>query len=998
VQRFAYAPGDVLAGRYEVVRLLGRGGMGEVYEVDDHELRVRVALKTIRTDRPSPLMVVRFRRELYLARQVTHPNVCRVYDLGHHRGQLFLTMELLVGETLARRLARDKQLSPAEVLPLVRQIASAIDAAHAAGVVHRDLKPGNVVLVGSRAIVTDFGIAHAVGDPFHQLSQVCRMIGSPDYMAPEQVAGDPVTPAADVFALGAVIYEMVTGVRPFRGAHGRELVPPCQHVPELDPRWSAAIMRCLAPVAAQRFACAADAVQALEVARKPRGIKLAATCAALVVAGAVAWRVADARAEAPVEGRRSIAIVGFKNLSLRPDTAWLSSAVAESLTVDLAAGEQLRTISGEDVAHARSDLALPDADDYSPDTLQHLRDVTGADFVVVGSYLAFGADKHERLQLSVRVQDTRTGATVVRISDSATIGEVLELVHRDGERLRAGMGIESAAPIDGRAALAALPAGSEALRRFCAGLAKLRELDAQAARVLFEEAAALEPTNAMIHAQLAEALLALGYERDAKAAIRRAAAFASTLPAAARTLIAARTYEITKDWDHAIAAYRALADEHPDELEYRLRLAKMLTRANRGTEALSTIAELRLRPSGASSDPRVDLTEAQAAQATGDFLHAERAAARAVSRAEATGARRLLAHGHLELARALSFQGKPDEAIAHAREAKQQFAVTGDKGHEANALGVEAYALNERGDVDEAERLDVQVLAMRRELGDRKRAGTMLLNIALIVSNRGQLDRARRLTLEALDNARAIGDRGTEALAQIRLAGIAAAAGDPVGAVARVDEAMAARSPDDLRNYYFGLETRGAAEMMMGRLDDSRAHLEQAIAVARRLGARADATGDLVFVANIRIDAGDLAAAHRALEAAGTDARPEGVAWRLTVDARLALAEGHTEQAARGARDAFDRLVRLGHTVAALDPATTLVRASIARGDLAAARDIVDRLAAMKLEGALSCLTVALLRAEVTGDRAAFAQIRDDARAAKLALVERDAGLGLRRN
>src|SRR5262245_38778849 len=104
--------------------------MGEVYEVDDHELRVRVALKTIRTDRPSPLMVVRFRRELYLARQVTHPNVCRVYDLGHHRGQLFLTMELLDGETLAKRLVRGR-LSTSEALPIVRQIASAIDAAHA---------------------------------------------------------------------------------------------------------------------------------------------------------------------------------------------------------------------------------------------------------------------------------------------------------------------------------------------------------------------------------------------------------------------------------------------------------------------------------------------------------------------------------------------------------------------------------------------------------------------------------------------------------------------------------------------------------------------------------------------------------------------------------------------------------------------------------------------------------------------------------------------------
>jgi serine/threonine protein kinase len=999
-QRLACAPGDVLADRYEIVRLLGRGGMGEVYEVTDHELRTRVALKTIRTDRPSQLMVVRFRRELYLARQVTHPNVCRVYDLGHHGGQLFLTMELLDGETLTKRLAHGR-LSTAEALPIVRQIASAIDGAHAAGVVHRDLKPGNVVLVAGRAIVTDFGIAHAAGDPFHQIWQGCRMVGSPDYMAPEQVAGAPVTPATDIFALGIMLYEMVTGARPFHGAHERAVpVPPCEHVRDLDPRWTAAITRCLAAAPEARFASAGDVVRALE-AEPPHRTKLAVACAALVVAGAAAWRLADASPDA-AEGRRSVAIVGFKNLSLRSDTAWLSSALSESLTVDLAAGERLRTISGEDVARARSELALSDAEGYSADTLRHVRDVTGADLVVVGSYLAFGADKHERLQLTVRVQDTRSGATVVRISDGATIAEVLELVHRDAERLRSGIGIESAPPIDGRAALAALPAGSEALQRFSAGLAKQRELDAQSARVLFEQAAALEPANAMIHAQLAEALLSLGYDRDAKAEIQRAAALASALPAAGRTLISARAYEIARDWDRAIAAYRALADEHPDELEYRLRLAKVLTKSNRGTEALSTIAELRLQPFVDASDPRLDLAEATAAEATGDFLRAERAARRAASRAEATGATRLLAHGHLALAHALAFEGKPDEAIARAREAKLTFVLTGDKDHEARALGIEAYALNERGDVEEAEQINARVLALQREMGDRKNAATMLLNIALIATNRGQLDRAQQLTLEALDDARAIGDRRLEALALVRLAGNAAVAGDPATAIARADEAMAVRAPDDLRNYYFALECRGAAEAMMGRLDDARAHLEQAVAVAHRLGARADASGDLVFVASIRIDAADLAGAHHALDAAAPDTRPEGAAWRLTVGARLALAEAHFAEAARDARDAFDRLVHLGRPVEALEPATTLVRARVARGELAAAREVVDRVAGLPLEGTRSHLAVSLLRAEVAAasgqlDRAAFAKVRDEAHAAKLALVERDALVALAR-
>jgi hypothetical protein len=152
-----------------------------------------------------------------------------------------------------------------------------------------------------------------------------------------------------------------------------------------------------------------------------------------------------------------------------------------------------------------------------------------------------------------------------------------------------------------------------------------------------------------------------------------------------------------------------------------------------------------------------------------------------------------------------------------------------------------------------------------------------------------------------------------------------------------------------------------------------------------------------VFTASILIDASDLAGARRALDEASTDVRPEGVAWRLAVTARLALAERHAEKAARDARDAFDRLAHLGHAVGALDPATTLVRASLARGDLAGARDALDRLAELELEGTFPRLTIALLRAEIAGDRAAFAKVRDEASAAKLAIVERDARRDLAR-
>lgn len=278
-----FAPGDTIAGRYKIARLIAHGGMGDVYEATDLDLRSQIALKTIR-GAASGARVERFRRELFLARKVTHPNVCRVFDLGRHSvngvGDVaFITMELLRGETLADRLKATGRMATGEALVVIRQVAAAIDAAHAVGVVHRDLKPANVMLVPAegqprlRAIVTDFGVAHAAGDPFADVSIAGELVGSPAYMAPEQIEGEETTPRTDIYSLGIMIYEMVTGVRPFTGetsmsAAVKRLTTgparPTAHHADLAPVWEAAILRCIEVDPIARFASGADLVEALE--------------------------------------------------------------------------------------------------------------------------------------------------------------------------------------------------------------------------------------------------------------------------------------------------------------------------------------------------------------------------------------------------------------------------------------------------------------------------------------------------------------------------------------------------------------------------------------------------------------------------------------------------------------------------------------------------------------------------------------------------------------
>ena len=264
-----FRPGEVVASRFRVVRFLARGGMGELYEAEDLELHERVALKTIlSTTGQDERSIKMFKREVHLARQVTHPNVCRIFDVFRHRPPaaagatgrapdiVFLAMELLHGETLSDRLRREGRLSTADALVLARQMASALTAAHRAGVVHRDFKSQNVMLVeagGARR-----GGArrrHRLRPRQAQLGgrslQRCpsrfdddgEISGTPAYMAPEQVEGGPATPATDQYALGVVLYEMVTGTRPFMGdtpikiAVKRLQEPPPSprtHVPDLD--------------------------------------------------------------------------------------------------------------------------------------------------------------------------------------------------------------------------------------------------------------------------------------------------------------------------------------------------------------------------------------------------------------------------------------------------------------------------------------------------------------------------------------------------------------------------------------------------------------------------------------------------------------------------------------------------------------------------------------------------------------------------------------------
>lgn len=380
--RTTFASGETVNERFRIIRFIGKGGMGEVYEAADEAIGgVRVALKTIRSGMEiDDRLQAQFRREVQMARRITHPNVCRIHDLfqcrfddpilGVPQAVLFLTMELLEGESLAELLATQGAMPLPEVLPIIRDVGGALEAAHLAGVVHLDLKSSNVMLVKSpsgskKAVLTDFGLSSSAvaGGDAESLYEVA---GTPAYMAPEQIRRGAVDARTDLYSLGVVIYEMVTGKRPFAECStftavgrraGQRPAPPRTIVPDLDPRWETAILRCLEVSPDDRYPSAAALLADLEGSGEKRtsrrlfvGLTTLATASTLVLAyrGMVH----------PSASIRSVAVMPLRNLSGDKELDYFAAGLTDELPQMLSRIRGLKIIASNSARKFKGNLDL----------------------------------------------------------------------------------------------------------------------------------------------------------------------------------------------------------------------------------------------------------------------------------------------------------------------------------------------------------------------------------------------------------------------------------------------------------------------------------------------------------------------------------------------------------------------------------------------------------------------------------------------------------------
>jgi len=606
--------------------------------------------------------------------------------------------------------------------------------------------------------------------------------------------------------------------------------------------------------------------------------------------------------------RRSVAVLGFRNLSGDSQKAWLSTALSDWLTTELSAGEQLRTIPSESVARMKIELSLPNVDSLGAASLSRIRKNLGTDLVVVGSYAILGEQSHGQIRLDLQLQDTQSGETVDAISETGTESRLFDLVSRAGEHLREKLGIRAVTREEAAALAVALPSNREAARLYSEGLAKLRVFDALAAHDLLLKSVAKESNYALSHAALATAWGQLGYDENAKAEAKKAFDLSANLSRAERLLVEGRYRETSREWGKAIEIYRALFEFFPDNLDYGLALAIAQVSANKWKDALDTIATLREMPSPLRDDPRIDLAEDDAARSLGDTKRAEAALARAAEGASVKGATLLLATARLDQAWLFENIGRLDEVEGVVREAMPLYVAANDRRGVARALTLKAIAREDQGDYLGAKKGYEESLAIYRELGCKLRLASEYINMGGILLHLGDLPGARGNYEQALETYDEIGDQNGVALAKNGL---------------------------------------GDVFQAMGRLMEAKAMFGEALEICRQIGNRSRQASSLVGLGGVLRFEGDTAAARKnEIEAEGIflEVGDKSSAAQANLHlARLFLDEDKSADAALAARRAAEVFEKTKASVDEASAHLVLSRALLAQGNMVEARESVER-------------------------------------------------------
>jgi eukaryotic-like serine/threonine-protein kinase len=672
-------------------------------------------------------------------------------------------------------------------------------------------------------------------------------------------------------------------------------------------------------------------------------------------------------ASPPAVMRKSIAVLGFRNISGNVDDAWLATALSEMLSTELAGGEKLRLVAGEDVANLRHSAPWSQTDTLDQQTTARIGTALNSDLLVLGSYATIGRRDRGQMRLDVSLQDAQTGEILTEIAEIGGRQDLFQIVSRAGAKLRDRLGVPRLEETDEATVLASLPANAEAARFYALGLVKLRAYDYLAARDLFNEATKADPKFSLAYSMLSRADIWLGHDDMAKAEAKRGLDLAGGLPRVQKMEIEASYYHAIADRAKAAEIYRVLFNLFPDSLQYGLQLAKFQLESYQPDAALETLRQLRRLPPPASDDPGLDLREASIvirndSQAADRLLHS------AAAKALAQGKRLIYARVQQSLC---SLNLRHLQSPPECQEAYETFLAAGNRDDAGLCLQLMAEAQRLTGHNQEAIPLYGQALRSFREAGDREKVGVALNNLALILENQGHWMQAEQAFRDARQNFQAVNDKANTGVTVSNIADILVFRGrlreadDLYRQAWELAEASRRSRPESAHIQHSSLL------LMEGKVREARQEIEAQISSLRAYG------GNPWQLANALMVLGDIEKAQGGIESARKNYQ-EAVQTLKNVNspasssqvslAELSIAEGHPGAAGPLIREAIAEFEKEQSAGDEIGGYTSLSRALLAESKLAEARDAIDhasKLSDLREFPALS-LPLQLLHARVT--------------------------------
>jgi serine/threonine protein kinase/tetratricopeptide (TPR) repeat protein len=590
-------PGITFAGRYEIIEQLGKGGMGRVYRVKDQKLDEEMALKVLKPEIAADKgMIERFKNELKLARKIAHKSICKMYDLNEEEKTPFITMEYVKGEDLKSFVRRKGRLSEEETIAIAKQVCEGLEEAHELGVIHRDLKPQNIMIdEKSNAKVMDFGIARSVEAP--GITHTGMMIGTPDYISPEQAEGEEADQRSDIYALGVILYEMVTGSVPFKGdtalsvalKHKAQLPKePRKLNLEISEKLSRLILICMEKDRERRYQAATELLADLKNIEEgfPLGTKIKprretfvaalireklfiptlVVVALVITAVVVIWQPWSQKEAIPIPlNKPSLAVLDFENYSGSENLDKLQAGIRELLFTDLYQSRFIRVLRSDEISSILKTLNLLDKQALTSEELKKIAEEGRINHILKGGFIEAG----DNLRITATLISGTTGETIDSIIEEAEGEEdIFPTIDELTKKIKASFNLteeQIAADIDEE--IGKITTRSpEALEYYSQGREFFGKLEYEKSIPLMEKAIDLDPGFAMAFRSLAITYRILGNMEKRKVYIQKAFELSDRISERERYLIQGNFYRSSeKTYDKAIEAYTRLLELYPDD-------------------------------------------------------------------------------------------------------------------------------------------------------------------------------------------------------------------------------------------------------------------------------------------------------------------------------------------------------------------------------------------------------------------------------------------------